>query len=70
MKPEQLEIDRLRREVAKLRTEPDASKKRPQPTSRVVDMKFGFHCEAPFRLAGGMACDALGVSRYWLPCLS
>lgn len=33
MKPEQLEIDRLRREVAKLKAERDILK-RPQPTSR------------------------------------
>jgi transposase len=34
MKPEQIEIDRLRREVRKLKAERDILKK-PQPTSRV-----------------------------------
>jgi transposase len=34
MKPEQLQIERLRREVAKLKAERDILKKWPQPTSR------------------------------------
>ena len=55
MKPEQLEIDRLRREVAKLRAERDILKKAAAYFAREFDMKFWLRCEAPFRLAGGMA---------------
>ena len=62
MKAEQLEIDRLRREVAKLKAERDILK-RPQPTLRGSRHEVRFHCEAPFHLAGGMAWEALGVSR-------
>ena len=34
MKPEQQQIDRLRKEVAKLKAERDIQKRRPQPSSR------------------------------------
>ena len=42
MKPEQLEIDRLRREVAKLKAERDILKKAAAYFAREVDMKFAF----------------------------
>lgn len=42
MKPEQLEIERLRRGLAKLRRSPTCLKKWPQPTSRGSAMRFAF----------------------------
>src|SRR5215212_10003793 len=70
MKPEQLEIERLRREVNKLKAERDILKKGPLPSSRGKRHEVRLHREAPEYLAGGMAmqCDArvpLG-----LPCLA
>jgi transposase len=53
MRPEQLEIDRLRREVAKLKAERDILKK-PLPTSRRTRYEVRLHREAPRDLAGGM----------------
>src|SRR5258708_11447115 len=52
MKPEQLEIARLKHEVAKLKAERDILKK-PRPTSRRNRREVRFHCEAPGDLAGG-----------------
>jgi len=62
MKPEQLEIARLKREVTKLKAERDILKK-PRPTSRRNRREVRFHCEAPGDLAGGLLCEALGVLR-------
>src|SRR3984885_5353314 len=53
MKAEQLEIARLRREVAKLKAERDILKK-PRPTSRRNQREVRFRCEAPGDLAGGV----------------
>lgn len=53
-KPEQLEIERLRREVTKLKAERDILK-RPLPTSRRSRYEVRLCREAPIRLAGGMA---------------
>ena len=53
MKPEQLEIARLRREVIKLKAERDILKK-PRPTSRRNHCEVLLHCEAPGDLAGGV----------------
>src|SRR6266545_3850553 len=53
MKPEQLEIARLKREVTKLKAERDILKK-PRPTSRRNRYEVWFHCEAPGDLAGGL----------------
>ena len=50
MKPEQLEIDRLRREVTKLKAERDILKK-PRPTSRGSRYEVRLYCEAPTNLA-------------------
>ena len=68
MKPDQLEIDRLRREVSKLRAERDILKKGPLLTLRGSRYEVRFHREAPIRLTGGMAmrslgCLAVGLSR-------
>ena len=51
MKPEQLEIEKLRREVAKLKAERDILKK-PRPTSPGPRYEVLFCCEAPSDLAG------------------
>src|SRR5262249_37615288 len=53
MKPEQLEIERLRREVQKLKAERDILKK-PRPTSRRNRHEVLLHREAPGDLAGGV----------------
>src|SRR2546421_4024967 len=53
MKPEQLEIAQLKREVARLKAERDILKK-PRPTSRRSRREVRLHREAPGNLAGGM----------------
>ena len=53
LKPEQAEIERLRREVLKLKAERDILKK-PLPTSRRTTHDLRVHCEAPGDLAGGV----------------
>ena len=62
MKPEQLEIERLRREVQKLKAERDILKK-PRPTSRRSRYEVRLHREAPGDLAGGSGCARRSVSR-------
>src|SRR5450631_3272042 len=62
MKPEQLEIARLKREVTKLKAERDILKKEPRPTSRRNRREVRFHCEAPGDLAGGLVEGALTVA--------
>ncbi|CCV05722.1 hypothetical protein MESS2_1650005 [Mesorhizobium metallidurans STM 2683] len=69
MKPEQQEIDRLRKEVAKLKAERDILKK-PQPTSRGKRCEVRFHREAPEYLAGGMAVQCAGCVPLRLSCLA
>lgn len=69
MKPEQQEIDRLRKEVAKLKAERDILK-RPQPTSRGMRYQVRLHREAPGHLAGGMAVQCAGCIPLGLPCLA
>ena len=69
VKPEQLGIDRLRREVAKLKAERDILK-RPQPTLQRTRYEVRFHCKAPFDLAGGMALRSAGCFSFWFPCLA
>ena len=69
MKPEQLEIEKLRREVAKLKAERDILK-RPRPTSPGTRYEVLFCCEAPRDLAGLVDLrGARGVS-LGLPCLA
>jgi transposase-like protein len=60
MKPEQLEIARLKREVIKLKAERDILKK-PRPTSRKNRREVRIHCEAPGDLGRGL--DVHSVSR-------
>ena len=62
MKPEQLEIARLRREVTTLKAERDILKK-PRPTSRRNRREVRFHCEVPGDLAGGLVVQGGSVSR-------
>ena len=69
MKPEQLEIERLRREVNKLKAERDILK-RPRPTSRGKRHEVRLHREAPEHLAGGMAMRCAGRISVGLPCLA
>jgi hypothetical protein len=70
MKPEQLEIERLRREVNKLKAERDILKKAAGLLREGSDMKFRFHCEAPEYLAGGMAMQCDGRVAIGLPCMA
>ena len=53
MKPEQLEIAQLKREVIKLKAERDILKK-PQPASRRNRREIRFHRETPGDLASGL----------------
>lgn len=62
MKPEQLEIERLRKEVAKLRAERDVLKRSP-PTLRGRDMTFAFIAKHRSIWPVAWLCEALGVSR-------
>lgn len=68
MKPEQLEIERLRREVAKQKAERDILK-RPQPTLAGTRYEVRVHCKAPFDLAGGMVLRSAGSFSFRIPCL-
>ena len=65
MKPEQLEIAQLKREVAKLKAERDILKK-PRPTSRRNRREVRFHCEAPGDLAGGMVVRGARCLAGWV----
>lgn len=69
MKPEQLEIDRLRREVAKLKAERDILKK-PPPSSRGTRYEVRLHREAPRDLAGGMDVRGARCLAKRAPCLA
>lgn len=68
MKLEQLEIERLRREVAKLKVERDILK-RPQPTLPRTRFEARIHCKAPFDLADSMALRSAGSFSFRFPCL-
>jgi transposase-like protein len=64
MKPEQLEIDRLRREVAKLKAERDMPQKKGRSRlCKGVDMKFGFIAKHRSAWPVAWLCEAVGVSR-------
>lgn len=69
MKPEQLEIERFRREVAKLKAERDILKK-PPPTSRGTRYEVRLHREAPRDLAGGVDVRGARCLAKRLPCLA
>jgi putative transposase len=60
MKPEQLEIARLKREVTKLKAERDILKKSRARRNR---REVWFYCEAPGDVARGVVVRGLGVSR-------
>ena len=69
VKPEQLEIDRLRREVTKLKAERDILKKAAAFFARKRH-EVRLHREAPRHLAGGMAMRSAGRLAIRLPCLA
>ena len=69
MKPEQLEIARLKREVTKLKAERDILKN-PRPTSRRNRREIRFRCEAPRDLAGGLVVRGARCLAGWLLCLA
>jgi len=62
MKPEQLEIARLKREVTKLKAERDILKKA-AAYFEGIDMKFAFIAKHRGIWPAGWLCEALGVSR-------
>ena len=62
MKPDQLEIERLRREVTKLKAERDILKK-PRPTLRRSRCEVRLHREAPGALADGVADASTKLAR-------
>lgn len=63
MKPEQLEIERLRKEVAKLKAERDILKKDRRLLCEGRDMKFAFIAKHRSIWPVAWLCEALGVSR-------
>ncbi|MCF1450859.1 MULTISPECIES: IS3 family transposase [Rhizobium/Agrobacterium group] len=63
MKPEQLEIERLRREVAKLKAERDIPKKGRSLLCQGRDMRFAFIAKHRSIWPVAWLCEALGVSR-------
>src|SRR6184192_1190711 len=69
MKPEQLEIARLKREVTKLKAERDILKK-PRPTSRRNRHEVRLHREAPGDLAGGVGVRGARCLAGWVLCLA
>ena len=69
MKPEQLEIAQLKREVIKLKAERDILKK-PRPTSRRNRREVRLHREAPGDLAGGMVVRGARCLAGWVLCLA
>ena len=63
MKPEQLEIERLRREVIKLKAERDILKKAAAYFAKEIDVKFTFIAKHRGIWPAEWLCEALGVSR-------
>lgn len=63
MKPEQAEIDRLKKEVAKLKMERDILKICRSLFRQGVDVKFGFVAKHRGAWPVLLTCEALGVSR-------
>ncbi|MEO6307772.1 MAG: IS3 family transposase [Nitrospiraceae bacterium] len=63
MKPEQLEVERLRREVTKLKAERDILKKGRGLLREGVAVKFGFVVKHRGSWPTAWLCEALGVSR-------
>src|SRR5512132_1064308 len=69
MKPEQLEIAQLKREVARLKAERDILKK-PRPTSRRNRHEVRFRCEAPGDLASGVVVRGARCLAGWVLCVA
>ncbi len=63
MKPEQLEIAQLKREVIRLKAERDILKKAAAYFAKEIDVKFGFIAKHRGIWPAGWLCEALGVSR-------
>src|SRR3954469_25052220 len=63
MKPEQLEIARLKREVSKLKAERDILKKAAAYFAKESDVTFGFIAKHRGIWPADWLCEALGVSR-------
>ena len=63
MKPEQLEIARLKREVIKLKAERDILKKAAAYFAKEIDVKFAFIAKHRGIWPADWLCGALGVSR-------
>ena len=63
MKPEQLEIAQLKREVIKLKAERDILKKAAAYFAKEIDVKFAFIAKHRGIWPAGWLCGALGVSR-------
>ncbi len=70
MKPEQLEIAQLKREVIRLKAERDILKKAAVPTSRRNRREVRLHREAPGDLAGGMVVRGARCLAGWVLCLA
>src|SRR3954467_8094445 len=69
MKPEQLEIARLKREVIKLKAERDILKKAAAYFAK-VRREVLLHCEAPGDLAGGLVMQGARCLAGWVLCLA
>lgn len=69
LKPESQELERLRRENAKLKAERDILKKRP-PTSRGTRYEVRLHREAPGDLAGVVALRGARCLAQWFSCMA
>ena len=63
MKPEQLEIAQLKREVIRLKAERDILKKAAAYFAKELDVKFGFIAKHRGIWPAEWLCGALGVSR-------
>ena len=69
MKPEQLEIAQLKREVIRLKAERDILKKAAAYFAK-ESREVRFHCEAPGDLAGGMVVRGARCLAGWVLCLA
>jgi hypothetical protein len=70
MKPEQVEIERLRREVAKLKAERDILNKAAALLCPGHDMKFAFIAKHRSIWPVAWLCEALGSFSFRFPCLA
>ena len=70
MKPEQQEIERLRRELAKVKAERDILKKAAAYFREGLDMRFAFIAKHRGIWPVWWICETLGGLAQWLPCLA